>query len=74
VVRRLKDNGKKEKIIAVLEKHPEGLTMKEIAKAIGMHRINVSKYIYELIGAGIVKERTIGSAKLCYLKKVKEDE
>jgi len=68
-VRRLKDNGKKEKIIAVLEKHPEGLTMKEIAKAIGMHRINVSKYVYALIGEGIITERAVGSAKLCYLKK-----
>jgi DNA-binding Lrp family transcriptional regulator len=73
VVRRLSNDRVKEKIIELLEKHPEGLTIKEIGKAIGMHRINVSKYVYELIGAGIIKERIVGPAKLCYLKKVKKD-
>jgi DNA-binding IclR family transcriptional regulator len=62
-----------EKIIALLEKHPEGLTMAEISRAVGLHTINLSKYIYHLIGAGIIRERPVGAAILCYLKKAKKE-
>jgi len=49
-------------------KHPEGLTISSLAKATGLHRHTSAKYLYELVGSGIVRQRKIGSAKLCYLK------
>ena len=54
-------------IVDALKKHPEGLSIKEIAEAVGIHRINVSKYIYELAALGIIKKRRVGPAVLCYL-------
>ena len=54
-------------IVNALKRHPEGLSIKEIAEAIGMHRINVSKYVYELAALGIIKKRKVGPAVLCYL-------
>ncbi|MDI6806958.1 MAG: winged helix-turn-helix transcriptional regulator [Candidatus Aenigmarchaeota archaeon] len=69
----MSNNGIKEKIAEIVRKNPKGLTIKEIAKAIGIHRINVTKYIYELVGAGVIEERAVGPAKLYYLKaKVKK--
>jgi ribosomal protein S24E len=57
-----------EKILHVLDKHPEGLTIFEIARYVGMHRHTVTKYIYQLIGEGKIFERDVGAAKLCYLR------
>jgi len=59
----------REKIIQVIKKHPEGLTMTEIAKLVGMSRLSISKYIYELHGAKKIRIRRIGKIKLCYLNK-----
>ena len=56
-------------IVEVLKKHPEGLSIKEIAMKVGIHRINVSKYIYELAALGVIRKRKVGSATLCYLNK-----
>jgi DNA-binding Lrp family transcriptional regulator len=67
----LSNSGVKERIVEVLKKNPKGLTIKEIANAVGLHRINVTKYIYELVGEGVLIERIIGPAKLYYLKKGK---
>jgi len=69
----------KEKIISILKDHSEGLTLQEIAKLSGMSRITATKYVHELLGAGIIYQRKIGRVKLCYLKnlflqKVAEDE
>ncbi len=64
----MKENDIRNEIIKVLKKHPEGLTIIEIAKLIEKSRLTVSKYIYGLIKEGIVYERKVGSAKLCYLK------
>ncbi|MEM5872539.1 MAG: hypothetical protein QXD55_01625 [Candidatus Aenigmatarchaeota archaeon] len=61
-------------IIEILKKHPEGLTIASIAKISGLHRHTSTKYIYELIGAGLILQRSVGSAKLCYLKKINENE
>ncbi len=55
-------------ILDTLKKHPEGLTLTNIAKICGMHRHTVTKYIYELRGANLIYERDIGPAKLCYIK------
>jgi uncharacterized repeat protein (TIGR01451 family) len=60
-------------IIDSLRKHPEGLTITSIASLTGLHRHTSTKYIHELIGAGVVRQRQIGPARLCYLEeKLKE--
>lgn len=33
-----------------------------------MSRLTATKYVHELIGAGIIYQRKVGVAKLCYLK------
>ncbi len=55
-------------IMEILKQHPEGLTIQKIAKLSGMSRLTATKYIHELMGAGIVYQRKVGVAKLCYLK------
>ena len=52
----------------VLKKHPEGLTLQKVAVLSGMSRLTATKYIHELMGGGIVYQRKVGIAKLCYLK------
>lgn len=54
-------------ILDVLREHPEGLTIVSLAELSGMHRHTATKYIYELLGAGAVLQRTVGAAKLCYM-------
>ena len=61
----------KEKVIEVLVKHPEGLTIIEISKILGIHRHTLTKYIYQLIGEDAIKYRMVGTAKLCYLSEEK---
>ena len=51
----------------MLRKHPEGMTISEIAERIGLHRHTSTKYIHELMGAGVVYQRKVGPARLCYL-------
>jgi len=58
----------KSKILNTLGKHPEGLTILDISKLTGIHRHTATKYVYWLIGAGVVLMREIGRAKVCYLK------
>jgi len=57
----------KDKIKKVLTEHPEGLSILEIARLIKAHRHTTTKYVHELIGAGILYQREVGPAKLCYL-------
>jgi len=66
-------------IVDILRAHPEGLTIQKIAKLSGMSRLTATKYIHELLGAGIIYQRKVGVAKLHYLKDrymqiVKEEE
>ena len=56
-------------IIEALRMNPEGLTLLSLASVTGLHRHTCTKYIHELMGAGIVYQRDVGVAKLCYLKK-----
>ena len=58
----------KDRIIELLKKHPEGLTIKEIANSLKLHRQTVTKYILELKGAGVIIRKRVGSATLHYLK------
>lgn len=55
-------------IVEALMKHPEGLTLVSLAKITGLHRHTSTKYLYEMTGAGIVYQRKVGPARLCYLK------
>jgi predicted transcriptional regulator len=66
-------NNFKERIIEILRNHPEGLTIIEISKLLDSHRHTITKYIYQLIGEGLIYQRKIGTAKLCYLKDEKND-
>jgi predicted transcriptional regulator len=66
-------NNFKERIIVILRNHPEGLTIIEISKLLDSHRHTITKYIYQLIGEGLIYQRKIGTAKLCYLKDEKND-
>jgi hypothetical protein len=58
----------REMILEALKGNPQGLTISAISKTIGVNRVTVSKYIFGLFAEGIVHERCVGPAKLCYLK------
>ena len=58
-----------EGIRRILKEHPEGLTISSLAKAMGLHRHTAAKYVKGLAEKGEIKQRKIGMAKLCYLKK-----
>jgi DNA-binding IclR family transcriptional regulator len=55
-------------IIENLRKHPEGLTILDLAEVTRMNRATASKYVFGLVAEGAVFQRNIGTAKLCYLK------
>lgn len=61
-------------ILEALRKHPEGLTLLSLARVTGFHRHTATKYIHELLGAGIIFQRIVGVAKLCYLKEKIENQ
>ena len=63
----VRNNGVKERIISILNYHPEGLTIQEISDKVGMTRHSVTKYIYLLLGEKKISQRDIGTAKLCFL-------
>ena len=63
-----KERNVTEKIIEILETHPEGLTNNDMSKHIGLGRQSLSKYVYQLLGEGVIFQREIGTARLCYLK------
>jgi DNA-binding IclR family transcriptional regulator len=58
----------KKVILKVLREHPEGLTLQKIANLSKMSRLTATKYVHELMGAGIIYQRKVGIAKLNYLK------
>ena len=69
----------KKVILNVLREHPEGLTLQKVAGLSKMSRLTATKYVHELMGAGIIHQRKVGIAKLCYLKErfvrtMKQDE
>jgi len=57
------------KIICLLKKNPDGLTILDISKELKTNRATVTKYVYELAGAGTIICRKIGVAKLCIFNK-----
>ena len=58
----------KKQTLSILKTHPEGLTIHSLSEIIGVHRQTITKYIFELKGAGVVHRRRVGSATLHYLK------
>jgi DNA-binding IclR family transcriptional regulator len=58
----------KKLIIDTLKRHPEGLTLQRISNLTNMSRLTATKYVHELIGEGKIYQRSVGMAKLCYLK------
>jgi len=65
----MEENNFRKKIIENLKKHSEGLTILNIAKNTGINRITVSKYVFGMVSEGLVYQRRVGPAKLCYLKR-----
>ena len=63
--------GKKELVVSLLKKNVDGLTVIEIAKALKISRNTVAVVLAELKGAGLIRIRPIGMAKLHYWKKGK---
>lgn len=45
-----------------------GMTIAELSKKLGVSRYTVSKYVLFLKGAGKIRERKVGIAKLYYAK------
>jgi len=56
-----------DKIDNILEKNPEGLSVTEISKKLGLNRNSTARYLDTLYHQGTIKERKIGPAKL-YIK------
>ena len=57
---------KKEKVIKLLKKNTDGLTIIEIAKALKISRNTVPVILAELKGAKLIRIRPVGKAKLHY--------
>jgi len=57
------------KVVDILKKDREGITISDMANKLKVHRHTLTKYIYRfrLQGEGKIKIREIGRAKLCYL-------
>lgn len=62
----------RDKVLVLLKKHPQGLTLMEIGEILGISRITIAKYVYGLTVEGLVRQRQVGPAKLCYLEKGKK--
>jgi len=61
-------------IVEVLKNHPEGLTITSLAELAEFHRHTARKYVNELLNSGIIYQRCVGVAKLCYLKERSENQ
>jgi len=48
------ENNFKERIVENLKRHPEGLTILDIAEKTGINRVTVSKYVLVLSVEGMV--------------------
>ncbi len=57
---------KKELVVSLLKKNTDGLTILEIAKEVKISRNTVPVILAELKGAGLIRIRPVGRAKLHY--------
>ncbi|MBT7929216.1 HTH domain-containing protein [Candidatus Peregrinibacteria bacterium] len=60
---------KKERVVKFLKNNTDGLTIVEIAKKLNVSRNTVPVILAELKGAGLIRIREVGKAKLHYWKK-----
>jgi DNA-binding IclR family transcriptional regulator len=58
-----------EKILKILSKNRDGVTIADISRDIGVHRNTVSKYIFGLVKEGTVIQKRFGMVSICYLSK-----
>ena len=56
-------------IMVLLAKHPRGLTINEISEILNKNRLTISKYIYGLTIEEKIRQKEIGTAKVCFLNK-----
>ena len=68
------ENEFKERIMENLRGHPEGLTILSLSESTGISRVTISKYIMVMVAEGIINQRPVGTAKLCYLNGEKNEE
>ena len=61
----------RDKILVLLKKHPRGLTIMEISNILGMNRLTISKYVYGLTIEGLIRQKEIGTAKVCFINEKK---
>lgn len=57
---------KREYVCELLKKNSDGLTIADISKLLGVSRNTVAVALAELRGAGLIRLREIGMAKLHY--------
>lgn len=57
---------KKELVVDLLKRNRDGLTVVEIARELGISRNTVAVALAELVGAGKIRVRPVGIAKLHY--------
>ena len=65
----MEKNKIRDSVIEILRKNPNGLTILDISKMLGINRNTITKYVYELSGAEMITYRKIGPAKLLTLSK-----
>ncbi len=58
----------KDKVIKILNEHPEGLSLQQISDSLKLSRNTAVKYIFGLEGEGEVYRRRIGAVTLHYSK------
>ena len=51
-------------ILGLLARNPDGLTISDVSRNLGLHYTTVSKYLAVLEASGIVVHRDIGMAKV----------
>ncbi|MBI2542785.1 MAG: helix-turn-helix domain-containing protein [Candidatus Aenigmarchaeota archaeon] len=65
----MEGNNLKESLVRLLSKHPNGLTILDIAKNLDLHRHTASRYVFALQEAGYIECHEAGRAKMCVLKR-----
>lgn len=56
----------KQNIQAILERHPDGLTIKELGLEASLTRQTIYTILAEFRGAKLIRERWVGQAKLIF--------
>ena len=54
-------------LLSILKEHPRGMSVSDIAAAVGVNRNTVSRYLDVLLVSGQVEMKTYGKAKVFYL-------